>query len=195
MNVLVVFCHPTRNSLNGAFLEKTLDGLKNNPKINQVELLDLYAEGFNPALVFNQNIRRRDLHLVEELQKYRDQIKWADRLVFIYPIWWGRPPAMLLGYFDRMMSSGFAFKDKEKGMLPEGLLKGKQVICLSTMKGPGLYLRLLLKNAHQVLMRRALFNFVGIRKVKFYEIGDMESKGVKQKKALEKMGTYFRKIA
>lgn len=101
---------------------------------------------------------------------------------------------MLLGYIDRMFASGFAYRDKG-GLLPEGLLKGKSVVCVSTMKGPARYPLIWLHNAHQVLMRKALFNFVGIKRVKFFEFGSMESPKGKQSAKLAKVYRYFRYVA
>jgi len=193
MNTLVIYTHPNHQSLSYAFLQEVLRGCRDNAAIGEVRVLDLYAEGFNPLLVFNERKRRRDMHVDPELASYREQLLWAERIVFVYPIWWGRPPAMLLGYIDQMFASGFAYRDKG-GLLPEGLLKGKSVVCVSTMKGPALYPLLLLNNAHKVLMRKALFNYVGIKKVKFFEFGGMESPRGKHQEKLEKVYRYFRAV-
>ncbi|MDQ0973830.1 NAD(P)H dehydrogenase (quinone) [Neobacillus niacini] len=133
MKMLIVFTYPNHKGLNYAFLQKVLKGSNENPHINKVQVLDLYEEGFNPVLVFNEQKRRRDMHTDPGLDKYRRQIMWADKIVFIYPIWWGRAPAMLMGFIDQLFASNFAYKDK-KGYFPEGLLKGKSVVCVSTMK-------------------------------------------------------------
>ncbi|MNN68057.1 FMN-dependent NADH-azoreductase 1 [compost metagenome] len=133
------------------------------------------------------------MHVDPNLEKYRNQLLWAEKIVFIYPIWWGRPPAMLLGYIDQMFSSNFAYRDKG-GLLPEGLLKGKSVVCISTMKGPALYPLFWLNNAHKTLMRKALFSYVGIKKVKFFEFGGMEKSGGNQAKRLEQVNRYFKTI-
>jgi len=186
MNALIIYTHPSRNSLNGAFLEKAMTGLKANPDVNNIEVLDLYAEDYDPALRFDEQKRRRDMNTDPEMAPYREQISQADLLVFIYPIWWGRPPAMLLGYFDKLMATGFAYRYKEWQIMPEGLLKGKQVICISTMQGPGLYAALWLGNAHKKLMKRALFNFVGIKKVRFFQWGNMEGPAGKREKSLRR---------
>lgn len=191
--MLVVYTYPNHNSLNYDFLQSVLKGSKENRHITEVQVLDLYEEEFNPLLVFNEEKRRRDMHTDPATEKYRQQIKWADKLVFIYPIWWGRPPAMLLGYIDQLFASNFAYKDK-KGLFPVGLLKGKSVVCVSTMKGPTNYPFLWLNNAHKILMKRALFNFVGIKKVKFFEFGNMESPKGNQPKKLEKIYNYFKMI-
>ncbi|OLQ54591.1 hypothetical protein BHT95_04750 [Bacillus paralicheniformis] len=54
-------------------------------------------------------------------------------------------------------------------------MKGKSVVCISTMKGPEKYPLFLLNNSHKVLMKRAVFHFIGIKKVKIFELGNMES--------------------
>lgn len=50
--------------------------------------------------------------VIQLLEKYRNQITWADKIVFVYPIWWGRPPAMLMGYIDQLFAANFAYRDK-----------------------------------------------------------------------------------
>lgn len=191
MRLLVIYAHPNHRSLNYAFLQEIVRGSEENAAFEEVEVLDLYAEGFDPVLVFNEEKRRRDMHADPELARYRELIKRADKLAFVYPIWWGRPPAMLLGFIDRMFASGFAYRDNGK-LLPEGLLKGKTAVCVSTMKGPAVYMPLWLYNAHKTLMRKALLRYVGFGKVKFFEFGSMESPRGKQKEKLAKVYRYFR---
>jgi len=191
MKLLVIYAHPNHQSLSYAFLQQVLKGSGENAAIEEIEVLDLYAEGFDPVLVFNEEKRRRDMHAVPELAKHREQILRADKLIFVYPIWWGRPPAMLLGYIDRMFASGFAYRDNGR-LLPEGLLKGKTAVCISSMKGPAGYPLFWLYNAHKTLMRKALLKYVGFGKVKFFEFGSMESPRGRHKEKLEKVYRYFR---
>lgn len=193
MKTLIIFTHPNHQSLSYAFLQQTIKGLEENPHSSEVQVLDLYSISFDPRLVFNEHKRRRDMHIDPELESYRQQLLWAEKIVFIYPIWWGRPPAMLLGYIDQLFASNFAYRDTGK-LLPEGLLKGKSVVCISSMKGPTLYPLYWLQNAHKVLMKRALCQFVGIKKVKFFEFGGMEKKNGKQKQKLERIYHYFKAI-
>ncbi|WP_028593426.1 NAD(P)H-dependent oxidoreductase [Paenibacillus assamensis] len=194
MNILVVYTHPNHKSLSYGFLQKVIQGLSENSHAPNMQVLDLYEEGFDPVLVFNETKRRRDMHDDPKLAKYREQILWADKLVFIYPIWWGRPPAMLLGYIDQMFASNFAYRDTG-GILPEGLLKGKSAVCISVMKGPTFYPLFWLGNAHKMLMRKALFQYVGIKKVKFFEFGNMESPKGNHEKKLNKVLHYFKTLA
>lgn len=195
MNTLIVYTHPNRKSLNGSFLESTIRGLKANKNVTDVEILDLYGENFDPRLIFNEQINRRNMFKNPAYSKEREQILKADTIIFIYPIWWGRPPAMLLGYFDQIFASGFAYKQEPGKTLPEGLLKGKKAICISTMKGPAGYPKLFLGNAHKILMKRAIFNFVGIKNIRFFEFGSMEKKEGTQKEKLQKIENHMAKLA
>ena len=195
MRALIVFAHPDRKSLNGAFLETTRKSLEANPAVSEIEILDLYGEGFDPSLRFGGGKRRRDMHKDPEMAPYRDQLSHADMIIYIYPIWWGRPPAILLGYFDRLMAAEFAYRYHPGKIIPEGLLKEKRVLCISTMKGPGFYPALFLRSAHKILLRKALFNFVGIRKIKFFQWGDMEGSPERREKSLRKTGEYIRRIS
>ncbi|SDZ26081.1 NAD(P)H dehydrogenase (quinone) [Evansella caseinilytica] len=193
MKLLVIYTHPNHESLNFGFLNKVLAGSRENPDIEEVQVVDLYEENFNPLLVFGGEKRRRDMHRDPAFERYRQQLVRADKLVFIYPIWWGRPPAMLLGYIDQLFASGFAYKE-EGGLLPEGLLKGKSAVCISTMKGPAKYPLFFLNNAHKALMKKAVLRFVGIKKVKFFEFGNMESASGNQDKKLAEVYRYFKKL-
>ncbi|OEH86399.1 NAD(P)H dehydrogenase [Desulfuribacillus stibiiarsenatis] len=193
MKTLIIYTHPNHESLSYAFLQEALKGCKENEAILDIQILDLYEEKFDPILIFNKEKRRRDMAKDPDLIKYREQLLWADKIVFIYPIWWGRPPAMLMGYIDKMFAAGFAYEDKG-GLLPDGLLKGKSVVCISCMKGPTLYPLFWLNNAHKALMKKALLQYVGIKKVKFFEFGNMESPKGKQQIKLEKIYRYFKDL-
>jgi len=110
MNVLIIYTHPHHNSLNGAFFKEILKGSEENPNVQEVRIIDLYQDKFDPVLIFNEEKKRRDMHKDPEIQEYQEKIKWADNIVFVYPIWWGRPPAMLLGFIDRMFAANFAYR-------------------------------------------------------------------------------------
>ncbi|CAI7726997.1 NAD(P)H-dependent oxidoreductase [Bacillus altitudinis] len=194
MNVLIIYTHPHHNSLNGAFFKEILKGSEENPNVQEVRIIDLYQDKFDPVLIFNEEKKRRDMHKDPEIQEYQEKIKSADNIVFVYPIWWGRPPAMLLGFIDRMFAANFAYR-QTGGLLPEGLLKGKRAVCVSTMQGPTHYPFFFLQNAHKILMKRALLQYVGIKPVKFFEFGMMESPKGKHDVKLKRIYNYFRNIS
>ncbi len=191
MKTLIVYAHPNQESLNYSFL-KTVEKSSKTAG-HEVQVLDLYKNDFDPRLVFNKENRRRDMHKAPEMAPYREQMLWAERIVYIYPIFWGRPPAILLGYFDRLLASGFAYQPIEGKPMPEGLMKDKEVICISTMAGPSIYPALFINNAPKVLMKKAVCGFIGIKKVKFFQFGNMEKTGDHITKKLKKVETFFLK--
>ncbi|MFA6378797.1 MAG: NAD(P)H-dependent oxidoreductase, partial [Candidatus Omnitrophota bacterium] len=60
-----------------------------------------------------------------------DHVRWADTLVFIFPVWWNSLPAIARGYIDRVLSAGFAYTQDA-----QGLLTGKKVVVIATMNAP-----------------------------------------------------------
>lgn len=190
MKTLVIYAHPNHESLCYGLLKGALDGMESSG--TEVRIMDLHQMQFDPVLNFDAENPRREMYRVPELEEHRQNILWAERLVLIYPIYWGRPPAMILGWIDRVFASNFAYSDNGKSF-PEQLLKGKTAVCISTMKGPRFYPLFWLRNAHQILMRRALFGFVGIKKVKFFEFGGVEKKDGRQLAMIEKVKRYFNK--
>ena len=45
-----------------------------------------------------------------ELQRYADDLQWAQALVLVYPTWWSGQPAMLKGWIDRVWVAGVAWE-------------------------------------------------------------------------------------
>lgn len=77
---------------------------------HHVDLLDLYAEGFDPVL---SEDGRRQYHDVPrnraELEPYVDRLTSAEALVMQFPTWCFGMPAMLKGFCDRLLMPGVAF--------------------------------------------------------------------------------------
>ncbi len=106
--VLVLFAHPTRESLNGAVLARVLEGL--NRAGHDVRLRDLYAEEFAPRLTCDEKRSHLDPPETKpQLARDFDDLRWCDTLVFVHPTWWGAQPAILKGWFDRVFASGVAW--------------------------------------------------------------------------------------
>jgi NAD(P)H dehydrogenase (quinone) len=107
MRVLYVYCHPLPDSFHAAIRAEALAGLAEAG--HSVDLLDLYAEGFDPVLTAE---RRRDYHDPvrnrANNEAYAARLMAAEALVVQFPTWSFGPPAMLKGWFDRMFGPGIA---------------------------------------------------------------------------------------
>ena len=60
-------------------------------------------------------------------------MRWAQGLVFIYPVWWFGPPAILQGWIDRIFTRKFAFDFGPSGM--RGLLTHERALVINTLGG------------------------------------------------------------
>lgn len=114
MRVLYVYCHPLDDSFHAAIRKEALAGLAEAG--HEVDLLDLYAEGFDPVLTAE---RRRDYHDPERNRRnnqvHVERLMAANALVVQFPTWSFGPPAMLKGWFDRMFGPGIALDLSDPG--------------------------------------------------------------------------------
>ncbi len=108
MRVLYLYCHPLPESFHAAIRARAVAGLA--AARHEVDLLDLYAERFDPVM---SEAARRDYHDTSRnqagLESYVARLRAAEGLVVQFPVWSFGMPAMLKGYFDRMMMPGVAF--------------------------------------------------------------------------------------
>lgn len=129
MNALIIFSHPNPDSYNGAVLTKVKETLSN--KGIQFKIKDLYQMQWNPLLSLADIKELYSGKVPQDIAMEQEDVRQADVLIFIYPIWWFERPAILKGWFDRVFSQGFAYRYTNEGMV-EGLLKGKRAVVIST---------------------------------------------------------------
>ena len=108
MRVLYVYCHPLPESFHAGLRGEALAGLAEAG--HEVDLLDLYAEGFDPVLTEDGRRHYHDTAVnCRGLEGYVERLRAAEALVFQFPTWTFGPPAMLKGFFDRLLMPGVAF--------------------------------------------------------------------------------------
>jgi len=108
MRVLYLYCHPVPESYHGALRAAALAGLERAG--HEVDLFDLYAEGFDPVLGGEERRRYHDTTRNRAgLEAPIARLQRAEALVLQFPTWCYGPPAMLKGFFDRLFLPGVAF--------------------------------------------------------------------------------------
>jgi putative NADPH-quinone reductase len=108
MKVLVVRAHPLEESFNAALPERTLAGLGRAG--HEVDLIDLYADDFDPRVRADERRTYQDAGSVPaEIAPYGDRLRAAEGLVLVSPVWCFGVPAILKGFFDRVLRPGIAF--------------------------------------------------------------------------------------
>lgn len=114
MKILVVVAHPRKNSLTASITKRFTEGLIKAG--HEYEILDLYAEGFNPILYTQDepDLNTSNKIYSKEVMFEMERIRQNDALVFIFPMWWYSMPAIMKGYLDRVWNRGFAYDSPTK---------------------------------------------------------------------------------
>ena len=163
MNVYIIFAHPNHNGLCYAALEKARQGFEDGG--HTVRVTDLYEEkDFDPILRYDDPHELINMQNDAATKPYRDNIAWADKLVFIYPIWWGSGPAIFKGFLDVVFSSGFAYNFK--GIWPVGHLGDKSAWVIVTHDTPWIIARFIQRDYGRIMRGQILRTMFGIKGAK-----------------------------
>jgi len=102
--------------------------------------IDLGALSF-PLLTRNEDFASASDNA--DIVRSQNDIRWADHLVFVFPLWLGAAPALLKGFLEVVARGGFGFNAAAG---PEGAhrgLTGKSARLIVTMGMPATAFRLL----------------------------------------------------
>ncbi len=147
MKAFVVYAHPEPTSFNGALRDTAVRWLTDAG--HEVKVSDLYAEDFDPRagrhdFTGNADANRFDyqaeqVHATETdgfaptLAREQERLLWCDLLILQYPLWWGGLPAILKGWFDRVLAYKKFYDLANR--YDNGVLKGRKVIMSITTGG------------------------------------------------------------
>lgn len=188
-NYVIVYCHPYEKSFNHAVLERVLTSLKNQG--HDTQLIDLYADGFNPAY------DKEELRLFHAggthdplVEKYLNMLHAADGIVFISPIWWNSVPAILKGFIDKVMKvgEGRGYTVSSSGMLHGELGNIRHTYVLTTSTAPTFYLRFFAGNGIKRLFMNTTLKQLGMKGRKWSNFGGItDSSAERRSKYLDKV--------
>lgn len=165
MRTLVVVTHPNPDSLTRAAFARVLAGLERAG--DEVRVIDLDAEEFDPRLTAAE--KRAHIEAVgptSPATDARDQeiplghhssdLRWAERLVLVYPTWFGGFPARLKGWFDRSWVQGVAFHFPEGGNRVRAGLRNIRRLEIVTTHGNTRWINLVQGNPGRLTVFRTL---------------------------------------
>jgi putative NADPH-quinone reductase len=126
----------------------------------------------------------------------QDDIRWAEHLVFFFPLWLGGMPALLKGFLEQVARPGFALKRDAKNPLKAKMLQGRSARLVVTMGMPALVYRFYFR-AHSIkALERNILGFVGIAPIDETLIGLVEAMNDKTRTSwFEKLRTLGRRGA
>ena len=144
MKILIVYAHSQPTSFNAALLNTAVETL--SAEGHEVKVSDLYAMGFNPvASAADFTERRFPGHLqYDREQKYAvshhtfspdiaaeiEKVLWCDLLILQFPLWWYSVPAIMKGWFDRVLVNGLMYG--QLGRFNHGGMAGKRAMVSTT---------------------------------------------------------------
>ncbi len=168
-NILIINGHPDKESYNYALSEAYKTGAEqSNSNIATLNLIDL---SFNPNLNFGYR-KRTDLE--PDLEHAIAELKKADHIVWVFPMWWYGYPALLKGFIDRTFLPGITFQPIEGKPFPKPLLKGKTSRLIITSDTPRWYDRLIMKSPTINQFKKGTLEFCGIKPVKISYIAPIK---------------------
>lgn len=148
MNVLIVQSHPEPRSFNGGLTGTAVETLR--AQGHDVEVSDLYAQAFDPVegpdhyrdrgdpdlfdVQGEQRHASRARSLPDDVRREIDRLDRADLLILQFPIWWHNVPAMLKGWFDRVLVYGEMYTSTRR--YDQGRYVGRRAICAVTAGAP-----------------------------------------------------------
>ena len=163
MQVLVVHAHPEPTSFNRVLATAAVGALREAG--HEVDLIDLYAETYRPAMSeAERRAYETDQPVIDPVvAEHARLVRRAETLVFVYPTWWSTLPAMLKGWMERTLVMGVAFQLDERTRRVGPLLTGvRTIVGISTYGSPRRYVRLVNDNGRRTLTR-ALRGCTGVR--------------------------------
>lgn len=130
--VTIVLSHPWHGSFNKAILDTVTNKFDKENKPYTV--IDLNKDNFNPVFTEQElALYSRGQYVDPLVGKYQEIINKSDEIIFIYPIWWGTIPAILKGFFDKVLLVNFAY-NYNNGWTP--LLKINKSTVITTSESP-----------------------------------------------------------
>jgi len=129
MRVLVIFAHPVETSYAAALHATVLGALGAR---HDVRDLDLYAENFDPRLTREERLNYHNASInIAPVAKYVEMVRWAEAVIFCFPVWSFGLPAILKGFFDRVLMPGVAF-DIDGALVTPKLQNIRRVVAVTT---------------------------------------------------------------
>jgi NAD(P)H dehydrogenase (quinone) len=161
MHVLALDGHPAVGSYCSELLSRYCAGAERaGARVTRFALRDV---AFDPIL--HEGYRRRQVW-EPELRLVAEALQDCHHFVVAFPLWWGGQPALLKGFFDRVLLPGVAFAYHEDNPFWDRLLSGRSAEVLISGDTPKLYLRVMYGAPVLRQMSGQVLGFCGFRPVR-----------------------------
>lgn len=159
--VLVINGHPRVRSYCDAVVAAYLKGIKAVTK--QVRLIVVRDLKFDPNL---PEAHYKLPPMEPDLVSAVGDITWANHIALVYPVWWGRMPAILKGFIDRVFLPEFAYRIIERPPFWIPLLTGRSAHIILTMDTPRKQMRHQFRDCAKYAVQKVVFEMCGFKPVR-----------------------------
>ncbi|ARN82337.1 NAD(P)H-dependent oxidoreductase [Methylocystis bryophila] len=152
-NILLVYAHPEPTSLTRLLVAVAIDALeKQGHAIAQSDLYGMRWKAVFDADDFPSRADPTRLSFIAEsahayatgrqtddVASEQAKLLSADAVIFVFPLWWYAPPAIVKGWIERVYAFGFGYGYRDGGnrhRFGEGALKGKRALVCVLAGGP-----------------------------------------------------------
>ncbi len=192
MRSLVIVGNPKPQSLCRALGEAYVEGARVGG--HESRLVDLAELDFDPILRTGFDVP----NIEPDLAAAQDAIRAADHVVFVWPLYFALPPALLKAFFERAFVADFAVEigPPSAGGMPNytPLLTGKSARQVITMQMPSLVYRLIASSLAARAVEHGVLRFCGFAPVRRTLFGAVGASSRKTRAGwLEKMRDLGRK--
>jgi len=134
---MLLLAHPRPDSYCHAIADRIRSVLTGSG--HDVRFHDLYAEAFDPIVSAEEAYTTGESvesYLAREsdsvVGRHRTELRDARGLVVVHPNWWGKPPAILAGWMDRVVVPGVAYRLPDATGEPESLRAIERMLVVNT---------------------------------------------------------------
>lgn len=108
MHLLTVFSHPYRDRYPAAVMDAFHEPFRQAD--HTIDVLDLHGEGFDPRFTASDHAHFWGGPIPPGIEDMHRRVEAADRLAFVFPVYWWSMPALMKGWIERVFTAGWAYQ-------------------------------------------------------------------------------------
>ncbi|MGV3635580.1 MAG: NAD(P)H-dependent oxidoreductase [Pseudorhodoplanes sp.] len=159
--VTIIVGHPQRVTYGEALAEAYRRGAESAG--HKVHLFKLAEMTFDPIL---RGGYREEQPLEPDLQTAYDALAASDHWVFVFPLWCGDMPALLKGFFERILQPDLIRRQGTENAMNWRIFENKSARIIMTMGMPVSIYRFWYGPHALKLLKNNILNFIGIKPVR-----------------------------
>lgn len=178
MNLLTVFAHPFTDRYPAAVMGAFHEPFRQTG--HSIDVLDLHGEGFDPRFTVADHAHFWGGPVPAEIAAMHRRVEQADRLAFVFPVYWWSMPAVMKGWIERVFTGGWAYQFgkgvEDRGKAPPSSLLGNVPTKLIGIGGSSkrTYDKYGYAEAMRTQIDVGIFAYCGITDVESHLIYDVE---------------------